>query len=173
MGLQDGDSRLMGYRVRATGVVVLITISIYMSRPMGSHTTDQLSIPLHSSHGPTCRMRIFFSRSSWSMPTVNAKGLCWSTGRIGSRRQLARSVSWGCPGGTQRPCGDHLHPIQLRFHGKPWFRKIGRFFLCHVDMWLIGPMWPKCAFGDQKALIWKKDMPFGNPPYHGTKNADF
>ena len=36
-------------------------------------------------------------------------------------------------------------------------------------MWWIGPMWPKCAFGDKKGLIRKKDMPFGNPPYHGTK----
>ena len=30
-------------------------------------------------------------------------------------------------------------------------------------------MWPKCAFGDQKGLIRNKDMPFGNPPHHGTK----
>ena len=34
-------------------------------------------------------------------------------------------------------------------------------------------MWPKCAFGDQKGLIRNKDMPFGNPPYHRTKTADF
>ena len=39
-------------------------------------------------------------------------------------------------------------------------------------MWWIGPMWPKCAFGDQKGLIWKEDMPFGNLPYHRTKIAD-
>ena len=32
-------------------------------------------------------------------------------------------------------------------------------------------MWPKCAFGDQKGLIRNKDMPFGNPPHHGTKNC--
>ena len=32
-------------------------------------------------------------------------------------------------------------------------------------------MWPKCAFGDQKCLIRKKDMPFGNPSHHGTKNC--
>ena len=32
-------------------------------------------------------------------------------------------------------------------------------------------MWPKCAFGDQKGLIRSKDMPFGIPPYHGTKNC--
>ena len=38
-------------------------------------------------------------------------------------------------------------------------------------MWWIGPMWPKCAFGDQRGLIWNKAMPFGNPPYHGTKNC--
>ena len=34
-----------------------------------------------------------------------------STGRIGSRRQLAGGVSWGCSGGAQQPCVDHLHPI--------------------------------------------------------------
>ena len=32
-------------------------------------------------------------------------------------------------------------------------------------------MWPKCAFDDQKGLIWNKDMPSGNPPYHGTKKC--
>ena len=32
-------------------------------------------------------------------------------------------------------------------------------------------MWPKCAFGDQKGLIRKKGMPFGNPPNLKTKNC--
>ena len=32
-------------------------------------------------------------------------------------------------------------------------------------------MWPKCTFGDQKGLIRKKDMLFGNIPYHGTKKC--
>ena len=41
-----------------------------------------------------------------------------TTGRIGSWQQLAGGVPWGCSGGAQRPCGDHLHPIQLRFHKK-------------------------------------------------------
>ena len=39
-------------------------------------------------------------------------------------------------------------------------------------MWICGgfaPLRPMCAFGDQKGLIWKKDMSFGNPPHHGTK----
>ena len=93
------------------------------------------------------------------------------TGRIGSRQQLAGGVSWGCSGGVQRPCGDHLHQIQLRFHGKSFISKIGRFFLRHVDMWWFCPMWPKCAFGDQKGLIRNKDVPFGNPPHHGTRNC--
>ena len=31
-------------------------------------------------------------------------------------------------------------------------------------------MWPKCAFGNQKGLIRNKDMPFGSPLHHGTKN---
>ena len=43
------------------------------------------------------------------------------TGRIGSRQQLAGDVSWGCSGGAQRSYGDHLHPIQLRFHGTSLF----------------------------------------------------
>ena len=38
-------------------------------------------------------------------------------------------------------------------------------------MWWFCPMWPKCAFGDQKCLIRNKDMLFGNPPHHGTKNC--
>ena len=42
------------------------------------------------------------------------------------------------------------------FMEHPCFEKIGRFPLRHVDMWRIGPMWPKCAFGDQKGLIKKK-----------------
>ena len=32
-------------------------------------------------------------------------------------------------------------------------------------------MWPKCAFGDQKGLIWIEAMSFGNPPHYGTKNC--
>ena len=39
------------------------------------------------------------------------------------------------------------------------------FFLRRMDMWWISPMWPKCAFGDQRVLIRKKGMPFGDPPY--------
>ena len=48
-------------------------------------------------------------------------GLQDATGRIGSRQQLAGGVPWGCSGGAQRSYGDHLHPIRLRFHGKPLF----------------------------------------------------
>ena len=40
-------------------------------------------------------------------------------------------------------------------------------------MWWVGPMWPNCAFGDPKNLIWKKATSFGNLPHHGTKIADF
>ena len=42
-----------------------------------------------------------------------------ATGRIGSRRHLAGGMLSGCSGGTQRPCRDHLHPTQLRFHENP------------------------------------------------------
>ena len=40
-------------------------------------------------------------------------------------------------------------------------------------MWWTGPMWPKCAFGDQKGRIRKKDMSFGNPLIMGQKITDF
>ena len=46
---------------------------------------------------------------------------------------------------------------------------------CSCVMWICGGLPPcgprraKCALADQKGLIRKKDMPFGNPPYHGTK----
>ena len=43
----------------------------------------------------------------------------------------------------------------------------------HVDMWWIGPIWPKHAFGDQKGLIRKKDMPFGDSPDHAKMFANF
>ena len=38
------------------------------------------------------------------------------TGRIGRRQQLAGGallVSWGCSGGVQRVCGDHIHIIEF------------------------------------------------------------
>ena len=36
----------------------------------------------------------------------------------------------------------------------------------HVNMCWIGPMWPKCTFGD---VIGNKDMPFTDLPDHETK----
>ena len=54
-----------------------------------------------------------------ALSAPNLNGL--ATGRIGSRQQLAGGVPWGCSGGAQRSYGDHLHPIRLRFHGKPLF----------------------------------------------------
>ena len=45
-------------------------------------------------------------------------------GRIWSRQQLAGGVlvvSWGCSGGAQRSCWDHVHLIQLVFKGNPMF----------------------------------------------------
>ena len=98
------------------------------------------------------------------------------TGRIRCRQHLAGGVSWGCSGGAlERPCGDHLHPeSDSDFMETLFLKKIDRFFfLRHVDVWWFCPMWPKCAFGDPKGLIGRKDMPFGNPPYHRTKIADF
>ena len=31
---------------------------------------------------------------------------------------------------------------------------------------------PSALLANKKGLIRNKDMPFGNPPYHGTKNAE-
>ena len=53
-----------------------------------------------------------------------------TTGRIGSRQQLAGGVSWGCPRDDRWSFGDHLHPIQLGLHRKSLFVKFGRLFLC-------------------------------------------
>ena len=58
------------------------------------------------------------------------------------------------------------------FMKTPYFENLADFSCVHVDMWWIGPMWPKCAFGDQKGLIWKESMLFGNPLHHGTKNCE-
>ena len=47
-----------------------------------------------------------------------------STGRIGSRQQLAENawlVSLGCSGGPQWSCGVQLHITQRWFEGKPLF----------------------------------------------------
>ena len=49
--------------------------------------------------------------------------------------------------------------IYTQFKGvmeNPYFEKLADFSHVHVDMKWIGPMWPKCTFGDQKELIWKK-----------------
>ena len=50
----------------------------------------------------------------WRCPAA-LQGPSTHTGRIGSRKQLAGGVPWGCSGGAQRSYGDHLHPIRLRF----------------------------------------------------------
>ena len=39
----------------------------------------------------------------------------------------------------------------------------------HVNMCWIGPMWPKCTFGD---VIGNKDMPFTDLPDHETKKIE-
>ena len=50
-----------------------------------------------------------------------------------------------------------------QWHLLPWesnlylmetlFLKTGRFPCVHVDMWWVGSMCPKCAFGDQKGIV--------------------
>ena len=100
------------------------------------------------------------------------KYVCRHTGWIGNRQQLAAGVlvgSWGCSGGAQRACGDHLHQIQRRFDGKPELLKIGRFFLHACGNGVNLPHVAKHAFGDQMAPNVQKAMPFGSPPHQGLK----
>ena len=91
-----------------------------------------------SSNGIWYNLNTTATGSCWLDEAIARKSYIWSqyaqmypqgwtfratsnTGRIGSRQQLAGGVSWGCSGGAQRSYGDHLHPIRLRFHGKPLF----------------------------------------------------
>ena len=59
-------------------------------------------------------------------------------------------VSWGCSGGVQRSCGDHLHPTQLRLQGK-----MVDLANMHLEMGWICPMWPSTPLAT-KAPICKK-----------------
>ena len=80
-----------------------------------------------------------------------------------------------CPGGVLEvlsgPVGATYTKSTSGLMENPCFEKLADFSLRHVDMWWVCPMWPKCAFGDPKCPIRNKDMPFGNPPHHGTKNC--
>ena len=64
------------------------------------------------------------------LPSLDVGLIATLAGRIRSWQQLAGGVSGGCPGGAQWSCGYHLHPIQLGFHGNPYFKKIDQFFSC-------------------------------------------
>ena len=55
----------------------------------------------------------------------------------------------------------------------PYFEKLADFPYMHVDMCRIGPVWPKCAFGDQKASFGKKTCHLAIPLTMGQKIADF
>ena len=54
--------------------------------------------------------------------TVTPYRADWEPEAASGRRALG--LFWRCPaacsGGAQRPCGDHLHPIQLGFHRNPF-----------------------------------------------------
>ena len=79
------------------------------------------------------------------------------------RRVLGLSRGW------QRPCGDNLHPVQLRFHGlllKNW--------PIFPVMWILVD-WPHVAqvrfWRPKKASFGKTTCHLANPPYHGTRNC--
>ena len=99
-----------------------------------------------------------------------------STGRIGSRQQLAENawlVSLGCSGGTQRSCRVHLHIIQLGLQGKPILLKIGRFSLYACGNGVDLPHLAKRAFRDQIGPNVQKAMLLGSPSHQGLKNCGF
>ena len=74
----------------------------------------------------------------------------WQPEATSGRRALV--VFWRCPVVLWGPSTPN--PTQVSW--ETLVLKTGRFLLCQVDMWWIGTMWPKCAFGDQKGLIQKK-----------------
>ena len=45
----------------------------------------------------------------------------------------------------------------------PYFENWLFFFCVHVDISWIGPMWPKCAFGDQKGSVGKRRAVLHSP----------
>ena len=56
------------------------------------------------------------------------------------------------------------------FMENPYFEKMADF---SCVMWICGGFAPRgpSALLATKGLIRNKDMPFGNPPHHGTKNC--
>ena len=85
-------------------------------------------------------------------------------------RRCALGVS--CLGVSSGLVGTIYTQFNSGFMKNPYFEKVADFSSVHVDMWWIGPMWPKCAFGDKKGLIWGKGMPFGNLPHHWRRNCE-
>ena len=59
------------------------------------------------------------------------------------------------------------------FMENPYFEKLADFFYVHVEIGWIGPMRPKCAFGDQKASFRIKTCHLAIPRIMGQKIADF
>ena len=99
-----------------------------------------------------------------------------STGRIGSRQQLADNiwlVSLGCSGGAQRSCRVHLHIIQLGFDGISKLRKIGQFSLYACGKWVDLPHLAKHTFRDQIGPNVQNSMLLGSPSHQGLKNCEF
>ena len=57
------------------------------------------------------------------------------------------------------------------FMENPYFEKLADF---SCVMWICGgfaPRGPSALLATKKSLIRNKDMPFGNPPHHGTKKC--
>ena len=58
------------------------------------------------------------------------------------------------------------------FMENPYFEKLADL---SCVMWICGgfaPCGPSALLATKNASFGKKDMPFGNPPYHGTKNRE-
>ena len=79
--------------------------------------------------------------------------MCFIQGGLGAAAR--GGVSWGCPGGAQRSCGDHPHPIQSGLKETQCFEKLAHFPCVHVHGYVVG-------FWRPSALLATKKASFGN-----------
>ena len=83
-------------------------------------------------------------------------------------------VSWGCSGGVQRSCGDHLNLASTRgFMENPYLERLADFSYMHVEMWWICPMWPSTPLATKRASLDEQPCRLAIPLIMGQKIADF
>ena len=99
---------------------------------------------------------------------------CFHTGRIGrepeapsGRRVLG--VFWRCPAALWGPLASTPNPTQVSW--KTLILKNWLIFPASCGYVVVLPHVAQVRFWRPKCLIRNKDMPFGNPPHHGTKDC--